>query len=41
MKTTQAILKSQDLLLPKYNKYNITGADTGGGGGGGGGDYGD
>ena len=23
MKTTQAILKSQDLLLPKYSKYNI------------------
>ena len=23
MKTTQAILKSQDLLLSKYNKHNI------------------
>ena len=23
MKTTQAILKSQDLLPPKYNKHNI------------------
>ena len=24
MKTTQAIMKNHDLLLPKYNKHNIT-----------------